>query len=346
MSMSSTRGPLARRCMSTTPTRSYCSSSLARSHCAVRTRRRSYRPARWSRFLGARQVPIVWSTVPTRRFVTWWCPRPTAPTSSNTPTQPRRWWSLPSSASPIRTAPTQTKRPSSPKQCGRRQTEMPDLGQDRSGGADGQSTKAAEPGSAAAWSPLPNSGEHAAGDVVVAVQREAFSSPLCVLSQSTILLRRRLGRGCFRLPEALRFRLPNGDDAAGSVKGPLLASQASVAPSIPCTSASILGSCLRPAHCGRTVPQLDGVTEQVDLQGAAPGDRGRAVALSSAACLAVLSPAAQYNVLARSKGEKVASEFHAQSRQRSSHFADYGSPRSTPVVPRRPFKTVRLLVST
>ena len=68
MFMSSTRALWARRCTSTTPTRSYCSSSPGRSRCAVRTGRSSCRPAPWSRSLGATQVLIVWSTAPTRAY--------------------------------------------------------------------------------------------------------------------------------------------------------------------------------------------------------------------------------------------------------------------------------------
>jgi hypothetical protein len=62
-------------------------------------------------------------------FVVQWqafC-RPTAPTSSSTPTQPRRLSSSQSGAWPIRTARTRTKLPSSPKRCGRQPTETPDL---------------------------------------------------------------------------------------------------------------------------------------------------------------------------------------------------------------------------
>ncbi len=82
--------------------------------------------ARWSRSLGARQVPIAWSTAPTRPFVTSCSPRPTAPTSSSTPTQPRRLSSSPSSVWRIHTARTLTNRLSSPKRCGRQPTETRD----------------------------------------------------------------------------------------------------------------------------------------------------------------------------------------------------------------------------
>jgi hypothetical protein len=69
-------------------------------------------------FRGARQVPIAWSTAPTHPSVTSPSPRPIAPMSSSTPTQPRRSSSSPSSAWPIRTALTRTNSSSSPKQCG------------------------------------------------------------------------------------------------------------------------------------------------------------------------------------------------------------------------------------
>ncbi len=154
MSTSSTRAPSARRCTSTTPTRSYCSSSPGRRRCAVQTGRSSCRPARWSPSLGARQVPIAWSTAPTRPFATSWSPRPIAPTSSSTPTQARCSSSSPSSAWPIRTAPTRTKSPSSPKRCGRRLTEPPDLAEGAATALTGRArrTSSVTTGSAAAYS--------------------------------------------------------------------------------------------------------------------------------------------------------------------------------------------------
>jgi hypothetical protein len=52
--------PWARRCTSTTPTRSYCSSSTGHHRCAARKERSSCRPERWWPFPGGRQAPTVW----------------------------------------------------------------------------------------------------------------------------------------------------------------------------------------------------------------------------------------------------------------------------------------------
>jgi hypothetical protein len=126
MSTNSTQARSARRCTPITPLRSYCSSSLARRHCAIRTERRSCRPAPWLRSPGVDEVRIAWSTGPTHPFATSWSPRPIAPTSSST----RRGCDA---RRPRRPAPCLSgrrggrfKSPSLPKRCGQRPTDTPD----------------------------------------------------------------------------------------------------------------------------------------------------------------------------------------------------------------------------